>query len=49
MVAYELKFINIQDKDVRDMSYDFRVTQWAVQNWHVNFVNAQACCNQVSR
>jgi hypothetical protein len=46
MVAYELQYINIQDKDVRDMSYDYRVTQWAVQTWHTNFVNAQACCNQ---
>ncbi|KAI8474168.1 MAG: hypothetical protein J3K34DRAFT_496058 [Monoraphidium minutum] len=45
LVLYELVVINVEDRDFRDMLFDYRSTQPGVMYQHKHFVNAQFCCN----
>ncbi|GBF93573.1 hypothetical protein Rsub_06293 [Raphidocelis subcapitata] len=45
LVLYELLFLNVEDRDFRDMLHDYRTTQPGVMYQHRHFVNSEFCCH----
>ncbi|KAJ9524863.1 hypothetical protein QJQ45_002998 [Haematococcus lacustris] len=44
-VLLQLIFINVSDRDLRDLYYDQRVSGIADNYYHKHFINAAICCN----